>query len=117
MTELSTQELLSLINSKNPTDQAMAEAEIERILRETPEINAGFELPNEKGVVRYDSQIHDDADVARMTPYLRQRVHQLRRLNPVGRLIITQTADFPGDSQADRRALIAARYGLHLVKE
>ena len=117
MTELALLELQNLLVSKDPADQASAEAEIERILRETPEINAGFELPNESGVVRYDSDLHDDADVELLTPYLRQRIRQLRRFNPVGRLVITQIADFPGDSLADRRNLIAARYGLHLVKE
>ena len=117
MTELALLELQNLLISKDPVDQASAESEIERILRETPELNAGFELPNEKGVVRYDSDVHDDADVELMTPYLRQRIHQLRRLNPVGRLIITQIANFPGDCLADRRNLIAARNGLLLVKE
>jgi hypothetical protein len=96
-------------------DIAWAEAEIERILLETPEINPGFELPEVKGVVRYDSDVHTMADVALMTPYFQRRVQDARARNPKGRLVLTQTQDMPGDTQNDRRALIAAKHGVYLV--
>lgn len=108
-------ELQACLLSKDPEQRKRADQEIERILAETPEINPGFELPEVKGVVRYDSSVHTEADVARMTPYMQERVAAAVQRNPKGRIVITQTAPFPGDGVDDRRALIAARHGLRLV--
>lgn len=113
--KLSLEELQACLLSKDPVERRRADREIERILAETPEINPGFELPALKGVVRYDSSLHSAEDVAAMTPYLQERVARALERNPQGRVTITQTAPFPGDSAEDRRALIAARHGLRLV--
>lgn len=109
--------LLRGLNSRITAERARAEEELAEILANTPERNPGMDLPPVQGVVRYDSTVHTIADVARMTPYLQERVARAHRNNysPNGRIVITQTAPFPGDGPAERRALIAALHGLSLV--
>lgn len=108
-------DLLKHLVSEDSADVARAEAEIDLIMKNTPVINAGYDLPQKKGVVRYDSDVHTEDDVAKMPPYLRRQIALARSRNPRGRLVLTQTAAFPEDSSADRRELISAQNGLRLV--
>ena len=71
---MKTDDLLNYLLSEDPAEVALAEAEIDRILDSTPEINPGYQLPQKPGVVRYDSDVHTMADVSKMSHYLRQRI-------------------------------------------
>lgn len=88
---------------------------LDQLLAELPEINPGYALPKVTGVVRYDSDLHTPADVARMTPHMQMLVARAHARTPIGRILITQTQAFPGDTLEDLQRLAASK-GIRLVK-
>ena len=104
-------QIVEWVRDKDPRGPAA----LDQLLAEMPEINPGFELPKVKGVLRYDSDLHTEEDVARMTTHLQMLVTRAHTRTPIGRIRITQTQAFPGDTFEDLQRLAAAK-GLSLVK-
>ena len=111
---LTLDEFWTCVRDDSPESTAKAVAELKRVREATP-LTEPFTHPSRKGVVRFDSAVHTAEDVAMMTPHVQMLVAQAASRIARGRVVIRQTAPFPGDSAEDRRALIAAQSGLRLV--
>lgn len=82
-------------------------------VQEPAEVPRCAEIP---GVVRYDSSLHSDSDLAEMAPSVRDWVSQARARHPApARLVLRQRVAFPDDGPEEKRALLAALYGLRPV--
>lgn len=88
---------------------------MKRPLDSNPESNPDSELFDVKGVVRFDSKVHDKTAIAGMSVYLQGLIRKAMEHNPTCHTVITQTKPWPGDTHEDLIALMAAK-GLKVIK-
>lgn len=77
---------------------------------------ARVDLAHTRGAVLYDSGVHGPDQLARLPRSVQDHVARARKADPLGRIVITQTAPIRDESAESRAAFLAQHRGMTLVK-